>query len=251
MNKYIGQSIALTVSTALFATAVMATNIEKPPVIDRESAVKPSYQSAQEIINSRGFQREAGANDDSAGTRNGYQNNPTRPSTGGTPNSSIAAINCQHAAYKVLCDEIDKKINDAIDLNSGGEQVEPKWNVIYDGAGTNSISVPQTYQNYKIFFSYKANGAPKTHSMSGVHGTSAGVSTSKSASDSCGANGSTGSGKTATATASIYTTVDESFTIGSSRTVTARTGTSSNYCNEGIATATIENLKITRFEAFY
>lgn len=144
MNKYISHSIALAASTVFFATASAAITIEKPPVIDREAALNPAYKTAQEIINERGFQREAGANDDSAGTRNGYLNNPTRPSTGGAPNASIAAINCQHAAYKALCAEIDKKINDALEMSSGGgSNPTYEWVDVYShSTGVNSYTIP-------------------------------------------------------------------------------------------------------------
>lgn len=251
VKKYISQSIALAVSTVFFATAAAAITIEKPPVIDRESALNPSYKSAQEIINDRGFQREAGANDDSAGTRNGYLNNPTRPSTGGAPNVSIAAINCKHAAYKTLCAEIDAKIKAALGSGSGGNENAGGWKTIYNGAGTRSIDPPDGYSQYKVWYKYTASkeygSEVKTLTNQALIGqpTNAVATVSVTRGGKCG-----GDRESITATASARVTIvpTNKFTVAASAYDKV---TKSYRCVTATAEARVSNLVITRFDAFY
>lgn len=111
--------IALMLSALLIGSAQAATNTTgslTTPQITRQSAENKTYQAATEVITSQQFTRQAGLNDDSAGTRTGYQAAPSLASTSiiQAPSATTATINCDNAAYASLCTEIDKKISDAI-----------------------------------------------------------------------------------------------------------------------------------------
>lgn len=256
MNTYLTQAISLSISAIVMGTAAASITIEKPPTIDRESALNPNYRTAQEIINNRGFDREAGQNDDSAGTRNGYLNNPTRPTIGSKPNDSIAAINCQHTAYKALCDEISGKIKDAID--GSGLNDQKGWVTLYNGTGTTTVHSPKEYVSYRLWYKYAANTVHPYSGRTTGYTTKTGYSSNIIGNGSVIKHGhsSTGGGKCGGDWTSVTAAASASLTIVPSITtrVPSQAYKSDHQyyrCASAFVEAQIKNFVITRFDAYY
>ncbi|GAL10966.1 haemagluttinin motif [Vibrio astriarenae] len=162
--------------------------------------------------------------------------------------ANIQTLNNRVDSHDRTLSDHEKRISDNEDAIATGGGGSGGMEVIYDGSGTNSITVPDTYSMWVAHVSYSLDGKATTKILDGGWGTSIGVTHTDTKVASCSGPAS-GQKPTAYASASIKSNASTSMSWSSSASDSHTVG--GGYCTLVTARVDITNFKVTKFEVRY